>query len=616
MESARHEARERGLTDEDICALLDARIKDGGVLRQRLIEVRDTYNGDIVIPLPEMDEMEKPAVANLLSVGLDGTAERIASTVPNIFFPDDGDGDTALARKRARQRTDVVTSWWDLSALDLHLYRRARHYGGYGRFISFIRPSAKYGAPCYELRDPLTAYPSDEYSLDMTTADCIFTFKRSGAWVCGQYGDAEARLKAMLGDRYREAMLEIVEYVSDDEWIILARIDPSAEYLQYTASGRREHIRLARIPNRIERCPIVLGGRFGLDRVAGQFDSMAGIYWTQAKLQALETIAVTRDIFPDLVAIGQNGQNPQWIVEPDGLRGQIGELRNGDVKVIQGNPGYMTAGTIDRLERNSRVAGRIPAEFGGESGTNIRTGKRGDAVISATVDFVVQEAQRIMQRALREENRIAIAIDKAYYGDQQKFIYLGSTDTKKRDSYTPNKLWTTDRHEVMYTHAGSDANSLTIGLLQLLGANVMSRDTVMRKHPMIDDPEREHDRLQMETLEAALLGSIATMTSQGQLPPGDVARIMQLIKNDKVELADAILQAQAEAQERQAQQVQPQDPAAQPGLAVPGAGAEASTVPPVAPGMRNLQSLLGATRLINMRTGPEMQQAGNLSTGV
>ena len=69
-------------------------------------------------------------------------------------------------------------------------------------------------------------------------------------------------------------------------------------------------------------------------------------------------------------------------------------------------------------------------------------------------------------------------------------------------------------------------------------------------------------------------------------------------------------------QERQAQQVEPAAPEAQPGIAMPGAGAEASTVPPVAPGMRNLQSLLGATRLVNMRTGPEMAPVGNLSTAV
>jgi hypothetical protein len=386
-----------------------------------------------------------------------------------------------------------------------------------------------------------------------------------------------------------------------------------AERDVWTTPGRPKTVRLERIPNRIGTCPVVLGGRFGLARTMGQFDSLVGIYWTQAKLQALETIAVTRDVFPNVWVIGQDGQNPQIIQEPDGLRDIRGEIRNGTIMVEQSSPGYTTPTTIDRLERNARVAGRVPAEYGGESGTNIRTGRRGDAVISATVDFAVQEAQRTFQRALTYENRLAIAVDKAYFGSRKKTVYLGSTETKRKDEYVPNDLWTTDRHEVASTHAGSDANQLTIGLLQLQGAGVLSRFSVMRKHPMIDNPELEHDRLQVETLEQALLGSVAQMATQGQLPPSDLARIMQLVRDDRMELAEAVLAAQQEAQARQAKQVEQTSPEAQPGLAVPGAGAEAATVPPVQPGMRNLQSLLGATRLINMRTGPEMAAVGNVN---
>ena len=403
----------------------------------------------------------------------------------------------------------------------------------------------------------------------------------------------------------------IAEYIDDDEWIVLCRVDPKAS--PWNPGGGSETVRLERIPNRIGVCPIVLGGRYGLSRPMGQFDQLVGIYWSQAKLQALETIAVTRDIFPNVWIIGQDGQNPTVISEPDGLRDQRGELRNGTVYVENSNPGYTTPQTIDRLERNARVAGRIPSEFGGESGTNIRTGRRGDAVISATVDFAVQEAQRTIQAALQIENRLAIAIDKAYFGERTKTVWLGARESRKKDTYVPNQLWTTDRHEVAYTHAGADANQLTIGLLQMAGANMMSKFTAMRKHPMIDNAEMEHDRIQVEALEQALLGSVANMAAQGQLPPTDLARIMQLVRDDRMELAEAVQQAQDEAQKRQAQQVPPTDPAAQPGIAVPGTGAEAAPIPPAPPGMRNLQSLLGAQRLSGMTTSAERTPVGNVS---
>lgn len=601
---------EVGMTDADILKLLDARIKERGPGLKRLIEIRDTYNGDIVIPLPEIDEAERSAVPNLLAVGLDGTAERIASTLPSIYFPEDADGDSALARKRARQRTDVVSSWWDAAKMDVKLYRRARHFSGYGRFVSHVRPSGMLGAPTYELRDPLTAYPGDDATEDFTTPDCIFTYKRSGAWIADRYPDQE-RILAKRYDNYENQIMELVEYVDDDEWVLLCRIN-SADARRYTGAGSDDATRLERIPNRIGMCPIVLGGRYGLSKPMGQFDQLVGIYWSQAKMQALESIAVTRDIFPNVWVVGANGQNPQIIQEPDGLRDIKGEIRNGSIYVEQSHPGYTTPQSIDRLERNARVSGRIPSEFGGEAGTNIRTGRRGDSIMSATVDFVVQEAQRTIQRALTMENQLAIAIDKAYYGGTTKTVWLGYRESRKQESYDPAKLWTTDRHEVAYTHAGSDANQLTIGLLQLQGAGIMSKRSVMKKHPMVDNPEQEHDWLQVEMIESALLAAIGQQATQGQIPPSDVARIMQLVRDDKLELAGAIMQVQQEAQERQAKQVAAQSPEAQPGIAQPGAGAEASTVPPVPQGMRNLQSLLGATRLVNMRTPAEMNPVSNV----
>lgn len=604
-----------GRDDASICDLYDARVKDAGLIRKRLIEVRDTYNGDIALPVPELDRDDKPAIPNLVKVGIDGTSERIASVAPSIFFPPDADGDSKLSRKRARQRADVVREWRRMGNADLKLYRRARYFSGYGRFVSFVRPSGKYEAPCYELRDPLSAYPSDEPNEDFSCGNIIFANTRSALDVAETYGDeVEVKLAGILGKNWQESSVELIEYLDDEEWITLARMTP-AVVPGFFQGGKQEVVRLERIKNRIDRMPVVLGGHYGLSRTVGQFDGMVGIYWTQAKLQALEVIAVTKDVFPNVWVEGQNGQNPQVVVEADGMRGIRGELRNGTISVEQSHPGYMTPTTIDRLERNARVAGRIPPEYAGETGSNIRTGRRGDAVMSATVDFVVQEAQRIFARSMTIENELAIAIDKAYWGPQTKTIWLGTSNSRREDQYVPEKLWTTDRHEVSYTHAGSDANSLTIGLLQLNGAGIISKHTTRMQHPMVEDGEREHDLVQVEALEGALLASLEAQAQQGALPAIDLANIMKLIGQDDVDLAEAVVQAQKMAQERQAQQAPPESPEAQPGLAMPGAGAEAggAPIPEVPAGMRNLQSLLGATRLTNMRTPNEMATVGNVN---
>ena len=72
---------------EEIISLYTARSRTNDSAKAKMRELRDYYNGDVVIPLPELNSDEKSAVANLLGQGLDQTAMRIASTSPDIYCP-------------------------------------------------------------------------------------------------------------------------------------------------------------------------------------------------------------------------------------------------------------------------------------------------------------------------------------------------------------------------------------------------------------------------------------------------------------------------------------------------------------------------------------------------
>ena len=95
-----------GPSVEQIVALLDERKAARNPLVESMRGVRDTYNGDVIIPLPEMDKQERPAVANLITTGLDQTAMRIASTMPSIFYPPIREG-IERSEQLARQRTQA-----------------------------------------------------------------------------------------------------------------------------------------------------------------------------------------------------------------------------------------------------------------------------------------------------------------------------------------------------------------------------------------------------------------------------------------------------------------------------------------------------------------------------
>ena len=95
---------------EQIVALYNARREAQGPILLRMREVRDLANGDIVIPLSELDRNARTNVANLLVQGLDQTSMRIASTMPMPFFPPMKQGN-ADSQEMARLRKKIILSY-------------------------------------------------------------------------------------------------------------------------------------------------------------------------------------------------------------------------------------------------------------------------------------------------------------------------------------------------------------------------------------------------------------------------------------------------------------------------------------------------------------------------
>ena len=582
-------------TIEEIVAIYASRQQGSDDAKSRMRNLRDYYNGDVIVPLPEINSDEQSAVANLLAQGLDQTAMRIASTRPDIYCPP-SDPSKKRSRDNSEIRRKAIFGWWEHSRMDLQIAKRARHLIGYSTTVTQLRFNPKTGCPEWHLRDPLTAYPATLLGVDdMRPRDVVFAYERSLGYLRTMYPDVAAVFQSDSGAG-EDQPIEMIEYISDEEQVLIAMRGPVKTGLFATSSNSDENIvvELERTPNILGECPVVCAERINLDDAQGQFDGILGMYQMQARLMALEVIAVQKGVFPDTWLVGRAGETPQIVNPADGLTGEVGLVRGGDLRDIQMQPGYMTNPAIDRLERAQRLTAGIPPEFGGESTTNIRTGRRGDAVLSAVVDFPVQEAQRIMARSLQEENKLAINMSKKYAGNKGKSFYVTSKNAKGRVDYTPNTNFESNDNVVIYSQAGADINNLVIGGGQRVGMGTMSKRSFMAIDPLVEDPEFEHDAVVAEQLESALLVSIQQQASQGTIPPADLARIMELVANDQMELAEAVDKVQKEAQERQAQQVEATSPEAQPGLAMPGMGAEAATMAPPPGGGGGLAGLLGA----------------------
>jgi hypothetical protein len=581
-------------TAEEIVDLYYTRSSNYAGVKEKMRLIRDHYNGDVIVPLPEIDSTEASSVANLLAQGLDQTAMRIASVTPDIICPPE-DETSKQAQKFSAIRRKALFGWWQNSRIDMQLAKRARHLIGYNNTIVQVRFDMEKGCPTWHVRDPLTAYPSNLRGSDgMSPSDCVFGYERSFGWIRRHYPDAALRFAGVADAPYdTHKPVELIEYVDHEEYVLVALRNPA----HTIGSGDAEPViaELERVQNPTGICPVVMAERISLDEPNGQFDGILGMYQQQAKLMALEVIAVQKGIFPDTWLVGRAGEQPSIINPANGLTGEVGVIRGGDLRDMQLNVGFMTNPAIDRLERAQRLTAGVPAEFGGESTSNIRTGRRGDAVLSAVVDFAVQESQKILARSLEAENKIAIAMAKEYAGNKSKSFYISMGKVKGKVDYVPNKHFTTDDNVVSYSQAGADINNLVIAGGQRVQMGTMSKESFMKIDPLVEDVEAERDAVTAEMLEQSLLSGLQQQAASGAIPPSDIARIIDLVKTNKEELAGAVEKVQREAQERQATMVSPTSPEAQAGIAQPDAGAEGMVVPPPAEGgPAGLRELLGA----------------------
>jgi len=580
---------------EEIVAIYKTRRQNLGPVHQQMQQVRELADGDVVIPLSELDRNAKSSVANLLVQGLDQMSMRVSSTMPTPFFPALKEG-SERSKDSAATRKKAMLSIWDQNRMNMKLRRRARHLLAYSNSPVVLKPDFKTLTPKWHIRNPLDTFPCPSDDMENPVPyDCIFTYRKPFSWLIQNYGAlVDGRLR--VGKVEYDTMFTLIEYVDEHELVLGVlgqQDDPSLT--PFERSGA-DAVELERIPNRTGMPLAVIPQRITLNRPHGQFDGLLGMYYTRARLQALTEIAIERGIFPDEYLVARPGENPEIVQLADGKSGLLGVVKGGDLRTQQVNPGYKTEQALDRLERQERLEGAIPAEFGGESATNIRTGRRGESVLAATVDFRVQEAQELFASSMLEEDRIAIAIEKAYWGDTSKSFFIAGRAAVGKVDYVPNKIWETDFHYVAYSAAGTDVNNLIIGLGQRVGTGLMSKESAREADPLISDPDMEHDRIVSEGVEAALLSSIQQQAANpdGPYQPADLALLVRKVMIDNMSLFDAVAEVDQLAKERQAQEVPAGAPAGMPGLAMPGMGAEAPMAPPAPQGIEGLLAQLGA----------------------
>lgn len=599
------------ITIQQIISIMRQRRSMQSLLIQQMIDIRDRYNGDIVLPMVDVQEsptMDVPT-PRLIAMGIDANARRAASSKPGIYAPA-----KSLSKKSDIKNADVrkkmMYAKWQESQMELKMYRFYRQYSAYGTAALMVMPDEKTKSARIELRDPLTAYPELRDPGDIREPlNCGFIYGRSIDWIVQHYPQAK-ELFANSASRNWDTLWDVVEWI--DEWeIVIGIMGPRMP--AFAPQDARPYgytgFELARWPNKAGCVPVAMPQRITLDRVMGQMSTMIDTVDLHARMVALEVLAAEKHVFPDMVLVSEAGEIAQV------TSGDWRDGRTGGINTVQGARAieYLTSqlppfipAVVEGLEDSIRQSGGSSALFGGDN-EGMRTGRGVSTLGSFEVDPAVEEMQRAGGHVLSLINEFTVSVEKGYFPSATRTCYTGLQGDSEMVEYKPSDI-DSGHNVVRYPMPGADISQISVALGQLVGGGMMSKHTARAIHPLVDDADQEEMEIQVEQVQEAVFQGLAQQIAGGQIPPNDAARILELLTEGQP-LQDAITMAHDEAQKRQATAAAPPDPSqgqvappgAQPGLAAPGQGAEqpvdpSAQVQPPAPGLADVHQLFNNLR--------------------
>lgn len=530
----------------------------------KMREIMIRYEGDYVIPLPEMSNEPAlpPLTPSLVTDAIDSLGSRAASVLPRVASPAiDPMRDTGVrSTEFATLRRKILAATYSESKWRLKRRGYYRHLAAYQTCAVMVVPDYRTKMPRLEVRDPLVTFVEERPQQNQDSPRHVaFVTRYSGAWVRERFPQTASENGGPITPFAADVQWDIFEYV-DTEQTMYGLLGPQYHQgahiaPQYSAGP---HMQLGESePNVLGYVPGMFPANVSLGQIGSRLGSMLGMVDMQAKLMALDIIAQERAVFPDVYAIGREGQLPRltdgrW---KDGREGDINMMEGVErIGLLQTSPDIRTQAAVDRLERNfNRSAGVIP-QFAGENPGSLRTGRALDAIASYSVDPRIQEMHEISQDWMPTVNEAIFDTYKALWPSRKYTVFSGWPGDDGIIEFTPTKHIETSKNTVTYPVPGADLVQLTQILGSLAGTEAISVDTMRELHPWIPDTAGERRRVTTEQLEVATRQALQMQLTQGTMPLPLAKMIVDRIKVGK-DLFDAIAEANEELQRQQAQAV-------------------------------------------------------------
>ena len=421
------------------------------------------------------------------------------------------------ARSFADKRTRIASNYFSHSDLSVQMYSGADWYITYGFVPFIIELDEEAKLPRIRIENPIGSYPEfDRYGR------CVAFAKRylmTLGELVTQFPEFEREL--LGGQGYKQDLnneVELIRYYDKDQSII---------YLP-----TKQDLILSKVKNPLGKMMVIVARKPSVDgELRGQFDDVLGIQLLRNRFALLAMEAAEKSVQAPIVL-------PQDVQEL-----QLG----GDAVIRTANPagvrrveltlpqGAFTEQTL--LNQELRVGTRYPESRTGNIDASIVTGQGVQALMGA-FDTQVKSAQAIFAAVLRDVISLCFEVDEMIY-PEEKTIRGVDSGSPYEITYKPTKDIKEDYSaDVRYGMlAGLNPAQGLIFMLQALGGKLISRDMAMRELPFTVNVTQELEKIEIEDMRSALLGSLTAytqaipqMATQGQDASEVVRKIAAVIK--------------------------------------------------------------------------------------
>lgn len=503
---------------------------------QRYNDVHDVRSGDVdtVMPGAMPDAWPKPIVANLIDTSARDMAE-VMGAMPSINCAT-GISTTDKSKKFSGKKTKVANHYVQASGLNAgKQVVLADHYTTYGMAIYTVEPDFKEKRPHMRVENPMGVYP--EFDIFGRIKSYTKVWREEAIHLAAKFPQLIRHLQSneVGGDEvgWAEREIEVVKYI-DHEQITM--------YLP-----NHSDVVIDTMPNPMGKVMVAIGKRPGYDReIRGAFDDAIWVQLAKARMALLGLEATEKTVRAPL-AVPRDVQKMTFgddaIIRtdsPDKIR-RIGI----DVPTAAFQEGQM-------LEQELRVGTRTPEARSGNVDASIITG-RGVQALMGGFNTVITTGQTVIAETLKAAIELCFEMDEKLWPNEKKTVRGTVQGSPFEETYSPRKDINGD-YTVDVTYgfaAGQDPARAIVGLLQLRGDQLISRDFFQRQLPMNIDVIQMQSQIDNEQFTDALkqgvmayAQGILPMAQQGAGDPGDaltkLAKLIELReKGDPVH--DAVL---------------------------------------------------------------------------